>query len=649
LQQVPPKDKAPEPPEGRDPSGDPSENTEVREQPPQTSRRMLLVLAAMLGGMYLWKVANEGSTQPPAVAYSQLFQWAQDAKLASVDIAGDSIDGALKAPEALDGKTISNFRSNLPQNDQALLPLLREKDVRINVRSQRQPFAVQVVLTLLPWVLIFAAWAWVSRRARSMLGAGGPFAGLTKSSGRKFDKATSVNVTFDDIAGLQAAKNDLLEIVSFLKEPERFRRLGGKVPRGVLLVGPPGTGKTLLARAVAGESGVPFFSISASEFIELFVGLGAARVRDLFKEAKKSAPTIVFIDEIDAVGRSRGTGLGGGNDEREQTLNQLLSEMDGFNRTDMVIVMAATNRPDVLDPALLRPGRFDRRVLVDRPEIAARKAILAVHVRGKPLATDVDLAGLAENTVGFSGADLANLVNEAALAATRAGRESITAADFRAAFDKIILGDPRETKLDSAEKRRVAVHESGHAVVAQFSEDADPPHRISIIPRGMSLGATHQRPAPDRHLMPESQLEARLRVFMGGYAAERLVLGSISTGAENDLREATRLASRMVASFGMSERLGPVYYEHEVEHPFLGQRVALDTGASAATAAAIEEEARKILGRALEEASEILSQHRAELDHLIEVLLEKESLEKDEIGAVLGRPAAPSPEQPLHH
>jgi cell division protease FtsH len=608
---------------------------------------MLVVLAAMLGAMYLWKLAIEGSTQPPSIAYSQLYAWAQQDKLASVEMAGDSVDGKLKAPETVDGKSISTFRTNLPVNDPALLPLLRDKKVRVEVRSQRQPFAVQVVMTLLPWVLIFAAWAWVSRRARAILGTGGPFAGLTKSSGRKFDKATSVNVTFEDIAGLQAAKNDLKEIVAFLKEPERFQRLGGKVPRGVLLVGPPGTGKTLLARAVAGESGVPFFSISASEFIELFVGLGAARVRDLFKEAKKSAPTIVFIDEIDAVGRSRGTGLGGGNDEREQTLNQLLSEMDGFNRSDLVVVMAATNRPDVLDPALLRPGRFDRRVLVDRPEIAARKAILGVHARGKPLAPDVDLQSIAENTVGFSGADLANLVNEAALSATRASRDSITAADFAAAFDKIILGDPRETTLDAGEKKRVAVHESGHAVVAQFTEEADPPQRISIIPRGMSLGATHQRPAPDRHLMPQAQLEARLRVFMGGYAAERLVLGSISTGAENDLREATRLASRMVASFGMSERLGPVYYEHEVEHPFLGQRVALDSGASAATAAAIEEEARKLLARALEDASDLLTQHQTELGRLVAVLLEKESLEKDQIGAVLGPAAEHQPE--LHH
>ena len=602
---------------------------------PHTSRRALLLLAFMLAAMWLWKSANEGAAKQ-VVAYSQLYEWAHQGKLSSVDIAGDAVDVNLKSPETLDGKSITSFRSNLPREDAALLPLLREKGVRIVVKSQQQPFAVQVVLTLLPWVLIFAAWTWMSRRAGSMLsGAGGPLNALTKSQGRKFDKATAVNVTFDDIAGLRAAKNDLLEIVNFLKEPERFQRLGGKVPRGVLLVGPPGTGKTLLARAVAGESGVPFFSISGSEFIELFVGLGAARVRDLFREAKKSAPTIVFIDEIDAVGRSRGAGMGGGNDEREQTLNQLLSEMDGFNRTDQVVVIAATNRPDVLDPALLRPGRFDRRVLVDRPEIAARKAILAVHVRGKPLAKDVDLDAIAENTAGFSGADLANLVNEATLAATRAGRDSILDVDFASAFDKIVLGDPRETRLDAAEKKRVSVHEAGHAVVARFSDRAEPPHRISIIPRGMSLGVTHQRPGLDRHLMDEGELAARLRVLMGGYAAERLVLESVSTGAENDLREATRLASRMVANFGMSKRLGPVYYEHETEHPFLGQRIAVDGGTSAATTAAIEEEARVLLGRALSEATKLLEDKRSQLDRLSGELLEKESLERPELEAVL--------------
>jgi cell division protease FtsH len=491
--------------------------------------------------------------------------------------------------------------------------------------------------------LIIGAWFWMSRKAQGMLGTGGPLAGLIKNRSRQFDKATSVNVTFEDIAGLKAAKSDLQEIVQFLKEPERFQRLGGKVPRGVLLAGPPGTGKTLLARAVAGESGVPFFSISASEFIEMFVGLGAARVRDLFREAKKSAPTIVFIDEIDAVGRARGAGLGGGNDEREQTLNQLLSEMDGFERTDLVVVIAATNRPDVLDPALLRPGRFDRRILVDRPELAARRAILGVHAKGKPLAPDVNLQNIAENTPGFSGADLANLVNEAALSATRKGRDSIAAEDFAEAYDKIVLGDPREAKLDPKEKRRVAVHEGGHAVVARFSPDAEPLHRVTIIPRGMALGATQQSPGADRHLMAQAELESRLRVLMGGYAAERLVLDSISTGAENDLKEATRLASHMVAHYGMSQRLGPVYYDHEEEHPFLGQRIGTAGGTSPATITAIEEEARRILGRALEEATRMLEGRRRELDRLVAALLEHESLERDELAAILTSASAVDP------
>jgi cell division protease FtsH len=603
---------------------------------------MLLLLLVMISAMWFWKSANEGQ-EKPRIAYSQLYDWIKEGKVESVVIAGDAVDAALKQPETIEGKAAKTVRTNLPQNDPALLPLLREKKVGITVKNQQQPFAVQVVLTLLPWALIIGAWMWMSRRAQGMMSTGGPLGGFLKSPGRKFDKTTSVKTTFDDIAGLKSAKADLMEIVTFLKEPERFQRLGGKVPRGVLLVGPPGTGKTLLARAVAGESGVPFFSISASEFIELFVGLGAARVRDLFREAKKSAPAIVFIDEIDAVGRSRGTGLGGGNDEREQTLNQLLAEMDGFDRADLVVVMAATNRPDVLDPALLRPKRFDRRVLVDRPELAARQAILEVHVKGKPLAGDVDLRGVAENTAGFSGADLANLVNEAALSATRAGRDSITGDDFAAAFDKIVLGDLRETKLDAKEKRRVAVHESGHAVVGHFSPDVEPPHRVSIIPRGMALGVTHQSPGVDRHVLSEAELVARIRMLMGGYAAEKLVLESISTGAENDLKEATRLASRMVANFGMSARLGPVYYEHEAEHPFLGQRMAMDGGTSAATAAAIEEEARKILGRALDEATSTLRQHGGELERLVAALLDKESLDRDELAVILGQ-RAPAPE-----
>ncbi len=600
-----------------------------------------MALALFFVGTWLWRTfLNEAP--PAAIAYSQFYALLTDGKVQSVVMTGEGVDATLKGPETVAGRSLQTVHTTAAPNDPALLPLLRQKAVQINVNSQQQSFPAQLALSLLPWALIIGFWLWMSRRAKTMLGSGNPFSGMLKNQSRKFDKATSVNVTFEDIAGLKSAKRDLQEVVQFLKQPDRFQRLGGKVPRGVLLIGPPGTGKTLLARAVAGESGVPFYSISASEFIEMFVGLGAARVRDLFRDAKKSAPAIVFIDEIDAVGRARGAGLGVGNDEREQTLNQLLSEMDGFERTDLVVVIAATNRPDVLDPALLRPGRFDRRVLVDRPEMAAREAILAVHAKGKPLALDVNLQMVAQNTPGFSGADLANLLNEAALSATREGRESITAADFTEAFDKIVLGDPREAKLDANEKRRVAIHEAGHALVAALSPDTEPVHRVSIIPRGMALGVTQQSPGADKHVMAEAELEARLRVLMGGRAAERLVLGSISTGAENDLKEATRLASRMVAHFGMSERLGPVYYDHDAEHPFLGMRVATEGGTSPATTNAIEEEARRLLRRALDGASELLQRHRPALDRLYGALLERESLERNELIAILGTSSAPA-------
>jgi cell division protease FtsH len=598
---------------------------------------MLALLGVMFAAMWIWKTNAESTSETP-IPYSTFYNWAKEGKIESVVLDGEGLNAKLKGPETVNGKSIKSFHSNLAPNDLNLLPILHEKEVRIEVKSQQQPFGVQVLMTLLPWVLIIGVWVWMSRRAKGMLGAGGPFGAFMGNKGRKFDKATSVQVTFEDVAGSKAAKGDLWEIVEFLKEPERFRRLGGKVPRGVLLVGPPGTGKTLLARAVAGESGVPFYSISASEFIEMFVGLGAARVRDLFKEAKKNAPAIVFIDEIDAVGRARGAGLGAGHDEREQTLNQLLSEMDGFERNDLVVVIAATNRPDVLDPALLRPGRFDRRVLVDRPELAARKAILTVHSKGMPLAPDVNLQHVAENTVGFSGADLANLVNEAALSATRQGRDNIIAENFSEAFDKIVLGDPRDTKLDAKEKNRVAIHESGHALVARYSAETDPPNRVSIIPRGMALGVTQQSPSMDRHIMAQGELEARLRVLMAGYAAERLILGSISTGAENDLKEATRLATHMVAHYGMSPRLGPVYYDHDAEHAFLGQRIATESGTSPATISVIEEEARQILGRALSEATDVINKQRKQFDHLVSSLLEHESLERQDLAKIFAPP-----------
>jgi cell division protease FtsH len=562
-------------------------------------------------------------------------------KVESASIRGQVVTGKLKGPERVDGKTITAYASRLPsQEDKDFMPLLRQKAVKIRAESEEQPVYLQVLFSLAPWILIIGAWSFISRRTQGMLGKGGPLAGMMRGRTRRYEKEAQVPVRFDDVAGLQGAKRDLREIVDFLKEPERFRRLGGKVPRGVLLVGPPGTGKTLLARAVAGEAGVPFFSISGSEFIELFVGVGASRVRTLFEEAKKLSPSIVFIDEIDAVGRARGTGLGGGNDEREQTLNQLLSEMDGFARNDLTIVIAATNRPDVLDSALMRPGRFDRRVMVDRPERAARKAILEVHTRDKPLAEDVSLDTVADNTPGFSGADLANLANEAALSATRRGAASIHAQDFSEAYDKIVLGDVRETKLDPDEKQRVAVHESGHATLAHFTPHAETLERVSIIPRGMALGVTQQSPGVDKHILTRPELESRLQVLMGGYAAEEVVLGTCSSGAENDLKRATELAFKMVAHFGMSERVGPVFYEHRSEHPFLGQAIASESSTSDATVHVIEQEARTFLVKALNEAKATIAAHREALDALVKALLTSETLEKAELQRLLGPGAA---------
>jgi len=602
------------------------------------------VLAAAVAGLLLfWFLPSRHAPAAPEVAYSKFYDFVQQGKVQSVTLQGQTAQFELKAPEKIAGHEQKHLATSVPAQDTALLPLLHDKQVEIHVAVEDVSWVQNLVASFLPWVLILGVWLWMARRAQRSLG--GPL-GFLRGKSHKFERTANVAITFNDVAGLKAAKQDLQEVVGFLKEPDRFRRLGGKVPRGVLLVGPPGTGKTLLARAVAGESRVPFYSISASEFIELFVGVGAARVRELFQEAKSSAPSIVFIDEIDAVGRSRGAGFGGGHDEREQTLNQLLSEMDGFTRSDLTIVIAATNRPDVLDPALLRPGRFDRRIVLDRPELDARRAILGVHSKDKPLAKDVDLESIARNTPGFSGADLANLVNEAALAATRRGADAIEARDFAAAYDKIVLGELREAKLDPKEKHRVAVHESGHAVTAYFVPEAEPLQRVSIIPRGMALGATQQVPAADRHIMTVAELDARLTVLMGGYAAERTILGDISSGAENDLKEATRLATRMMANYGMSKKLGAVYYEHESEHPFLGQMIATESGTSDATVATIESEARAELAGALARAVEVIEKHRAAIDRLVQRLVEKEIVERADLVTILGEPAGTETAQP---
>jgi len=596
------------------------------------------VLLALLGVFWLVQ-SGVGAGERPPVEYSTFLSWVRAGKVKQVVVRPDSVSGRLSEAQTVDGKSVTEFRTVTPRDDR-LVALLDDKGVQIRADNEDSPLLVRLLVMALPWVVIIGVWLWLSRRTQQMMVAGGgPLGGFLKR-GRKFEKAASARVTFDDVAGLANAKRDLSEIVQFLKQPERFASLGARIPRGVLLIGPPGTGKTLMARAVAGEGDAPFYSISASEFVEMFVGVGAARVRELFTEAKKNAPSIVFIDELDGVGRARGTGLGGGHDEREQTLNQLLSEMDGFDRGDLVVVIAATNRPDVLDAALLRPGRFDRRVVIDLPEAASRKAILGVHTKGKPLAADVDLEQIAATTAGFSGADLANLANEAALVATRRRAGAITRADFSAAYDKLVLGDPREGKLRAVEKKRVAIHESGHAVIAWATPEAEPLNRVSILPRGMALGATQQIAPEDRHLHTRAELDARLLVLLGGYAAEQVVIGEISTGAENDLGEATRLASKMVAHYGMSEALGPVRYDIHEEHAFLGQRIATESGTSDATVHAIETEARARLARALATATAALTAHRAELDRLAAALLQDETLERDRLDELLGRRAA---------
>jgi cell division protease FtsH len=473
------------------------------------------------------------------------------------------------------------------------------------------------------------------RRARDQFD-GGILGSFVKSPAKRHDKSKQ-RTTFDEVAGLENAKSELQEIVEFLKSPEKFQRLGGRIPKGVLLNGPPGTGKTLLARAVAGEAGVPFFSISGSEFIQMFVGVGASRVRDMFKTAKENSPCILFIDEIDAVGRIRGAGLGGGHDEREQTLNQILTEMDGFSPSESVIVLAATNRPDVLDPALLRPGRFDRHVTVDRPTKKGRVEILKVHSRNTPLAADVDLESIARGTVGMSGADLANLVNEAALLATREDKEAIDMADFDAARDKILMGAKREEVITEKEKRATAYHEVGHALVAWLIPEADPVHKVTIIPRGRALGVTHFLPTEDRVSYYERDIKAMLAVALGGRAAERLVFDDLSAGVSNDLKRATGLARLMVTQCGMSDRVGPVFIRDSEEHPFLGREMSEPRDHSEHTAQLVDEEVGRILREADERAYRLLEGHRDELERLTEALIEREVLSLREIEELIGK------------
>jgi cell division protease FtsH len=521
-------------------------------------------------------------------------------------------------------------------DQQALSKLLDENHVQHKTEPASWPFLGPLVMFILPTLIFIGFFVFfLLPRFRDPLGSSF-LNNYIKSPARRYDKS-KMRITFDDVADMTAAKQELQEIVDFLKSPEKFQRLGAQIPKGVLLVGPPGTGKTLLARAVAGEAGVPFFSISGSEFIQMFVGVGASRVRDMFRTAKDNAPCLLFIDEIDAVGRMRGAGVGGGSDEREQTLNQILSEMDGFHPNESVIVIAATNRPDVLDAALLRPGRFDRHVTVDRPSWQGRMEILKVHTRNKPLADDVNLEMVARKMIGMSGADLRNLANEAALIATRENKSRIDRSDFEKAADRVLLGPKRDEILTEDEKRRTAYHEGGHTIVGWYEPEADLPQKVTIVPRGRTGGVTWSLPDEDRWYRGLDYFKARLAVAMGGRAAERLLYGQPYTGVEGDLKHATKLARNMVTHWGMSERLGPMSFRIGEEHIFLGKEIQEPRDFSEAMMGLIDEEVQKLLREADDRAYQILVEHRADLDRVVEALLEKEEIYKEDLEKMLGR------------
>ena len=586
----------------------------------------------------------------PAIEYGIFLDQLEAGTVAEVNIQGSVLEGKLAKPvplqlaEGAAAEPVTSFTTRLPAfQGETLIGKLREHKVRINVRKPEEESLVsRLVVGLLPWVLIFGVWMFMMRRATKGIGggAGGLFS-FGESKARLVTEATRQKVTFADVAGMDNVKVELREIIEFLKDPKKFTAIGARVPRGVLLIGAPGTGKTLLARATAGEAGVPFFSINASEFVEMFVGVGAARVRDMMKKAKEAKPSIVFIDEIDAVGRTRGAGFGGGHDEREQTLNQLLAEMDGFETNEELIVMAASNRPDVLDPALLRPGRFDKHIVVDRPGLKERRAILEIHTRAKKLAPGVDLDSIAQGATGMTGAELERLANAAALIALRKGRDKIEMRDFEEARDESLMGMVREETISPAEKRITAYHEAGHTVVAWELPGTDPVHKVGIVPRGQAMGATQLLPKEDRHYYPRRFLEGKLAVALGGRVAERLVFADTSTGAQSDLKEATAIAEKMVAQWGMSEKVGPMYVERGEEHPFLGRKLTEGKSYSEELAALMDQEIRGLVIAAESRAEEILAKNRESLENVAQALLTEEVLDEARITAIIGHPKKP--------
>ncbi len=594
-----------------------------------TFKTILLWVVIIVLVVLLWQLFNVAKNPVEDVTFSAFIERVNTGTVDNVTIKGSEVNGEMKATAP--GGQKRQFKTIAPANYPQMIDLLQAKKVPIRIEDTKEPALLNQLLMWAPILFIIGLWIFFMRQMQ----AGGNKALSFGKSKAKLLSGNVKKVTFKDVAGVDEAKLELHEITEFLKEPQKFTKLGGKIPKGVLLMGPPGTGKTLLARAIAGEANAPFFSISGSDFVEMFVGVGASRVRDLFEQGKKNAPCIIFIDEIDAVGRHRGAGLGGGHDEREQTLNQLLVEMDGFESNDGVILVAATNRPDVLDPALLRPGRFDRRVVVDLPDLKGREGILRVHTRNIPLAEDVDASVIARGSPGFSGADLANLVNEAALNAARYDKKKVQMVDFEFAKDKVLMGVERKSMVMSdREKRNTAYHEAGHTIVAAVLPAADPLHKVTIIPRGRALGVTQQLPIEDKYSYSKRYLEARLAVMMGGRIAEEIFLGEITTGAGNDIERATAMARKMVCEWGMSE-LGPATFGKKEEAIFLGREFAQHQDYSEATAVEIDREVRKILDKAYKHAGDVIGGNKSSLDKIARKLLEKETLEGWEVNQIL--------------
>ena len=585
----------------------------------------------------LWRVVQTGTAAgEKRLTYTEFYKEVQSGNVESVTISNSvQVTGKFRSGS-------ETLKTVLPSDYPDIITILQENGVTIEVKESSTPAWLSFLINASPFLLLFGFWIFMMRQMQ----AGGNKALSFGKSRARLLTSQQKKVTFKDVAGVDEAKEELQEIIEFLKEPQKFQKLGGRIPKGVLLVGPPGTGKTLLARAIAGEASVPFFSISGSDFVEMFVGVGASRVRDLFEQGKKSAPCIIFIDEIDAVGRHRGAGLGGGHDEREQTLNQLLVEMDGFDANEGVILIAATNRPDVLDPALLRPGRFDRRIVVNRPDVRGRAGILRVHTKKVPLAADVDLHVLARGTPGFSGADLANMVNESALFAARQDRKVVTMHDFELSKDKVMMGTERRSMiLTDEEKKNTAYHEAGHALVAALVGNADPLHKVTIIPRGSALGLTMQLPLIDKHTYERGFLKGRLAILMGGRIAEELFLEHVTTGAGNDIEQATEMARQMVCEWGMSA-MGPLTFGKKEEQIFLGREIAQHRDYSEATAIRIDAEVSKLVKTAYDRAKEIITENSDALVRIAKALLEREVIDGDEVSALVeGRelPDVPRP------